>query len=166
MAATDGEVGHPTSIPALLARNARVYAAQPAWREKEFGIWQVWTWAEGAAEIRAIALGLMALGLERGDHVAVIGRNRPALYWSMIAAQMVAVFDDLDVRAVKLGMVGDAAAIAAHYGSVSAVTFIAATNYLKSIGQPYESYAIAFLAVAPENWMQLLEQARQPLLLT
>lgn len=41
----------------------------------------------------------------------------------------------------------DAAAIAAHYGSVSAVTFIAATNYLKSIGQPYESYAIAFLAV-------------------
>lgn len=88
MAATDGEVGHPTSIPALLARNARVYAAQPAWREKEFGIWQVWTWAEGAAEIRAIALGLMALGLERGDHVAVIGRNRPALYWSMIAAQM------------------------------------------------------------------------------
>jgi len=41
----------------------------------------------------------------------------------------------------------DAAAIAAHYGSVSAVTFIAATNYLKLIGQSYESYAIAFLAV-------------------
>lgn len=41
----------------------------------------------------------------------------------------------------------DAAAIAAHYGSVSAVTFIAATNYLKAVGQPYESYATAFLAV-------------------
>ena len=41
----------------------------------------------------------------------------------------------------------DAAAIAAHYGSVSAVTFIAATNYLKSVNQPYESYATAFLAV-------------------
>jgi len=41
----------------------------------------------------------------------------------------------------------DAAAIAAHYGSVSAVTFIAATNYLEAIGQPYESYATAFLAV-------------------
>lgn len=41
----------------------------------------------------------------------------------------------------------DAAAIAAHYGSVSAVTFIAATNYLKGIGQPYENYATAFLAV-------------------
>ena len=41
----------------------------------------------------------------------------------------------------------DAAAIAAHYGSVSAVTFIAATNYLKSIDVPYEPYATAFLAV-------------------
>lgn len=41
----------------------------------------------------------------------------------------------------------DAAAIAAHYGSVSAVTFIAATNYLKAINQPFESYATAFLAV-------------------
>ena len=41
----------------------------------------------------------------------------------------------------------DAAAIAAHYGSVSAVTFIAATNYLKAVNQPYENYATAFLAV-------------------
>ena len=41
----------------------------------------------------------------------------------------------------------DAAAIAAHYGSVSAVTFITATNYLKGINEPYESYATAFLAV-------------------
>ena len=84
MAATD----EWTSIPALLARNARLYAGRPAWREKEFGIWQSWTWAEGAAEIRGIALGFLALGLNRGDHVAIIGRNRPALYWSMIAAQM------------------------------------------------------------------------------
>ena len=41
----------------------------------------------------------------------------------------------------------DAAAIAAHYGSVSAVTFIAATNYLKAVHEPFESYATAFLAV-------------------
>ncbi|MEH7829606.1 long-chain fatty acid--CoA ligase [Gemmobacter denitrificans] len=84
MAETDGL----NSIPALLARNVRLYGGQPAWREKEFGIWQSWTWAEGAAEIRGIALGFMALGLNRGDHVAIIGRNRPALYWSMVAAQM------------------------------------------------------------------------------
>ncbi|PKP73454.1 MAG: long-chain fatty acid--CoA ligase [Alphaproteobacteria bacterium HGW-Alphaproteobacteria-6] len=78
----------PCSIPALLARNAAIWGALPAWREKEFGIWQSRTWAETEAETRAIALGLLALGLDRGDRVAIIGRNRPALYWSMVAAQM------------------------------------------------------------------------------
>ncbi len=76
------------SIPALLARNAAEFGDRQAYREKEFGIWQCWTWAEAAVEVRAIAIGLMALGLERGEHVALIGRNRPALYWSMVAAQM------------------------------------------------------------------------------
>ncbi|WP_145103796.1 long-chain fatty acid--CoA ligase [Cereibacter sediminicola] len=82
------ETGDLVSIPALLACNASQFANQPAYREKEFGIWQVWTWAEAADEVRAIALGFMALGLKRGDFVAVVGRNRPALYWSMVAAQM------------------------------------------------------------------------------
>ncbi|WBU53388.1 AMP-binding protein [Paracoccus sp. SCSIO 75233] len=76
------------SIPALLARNADRYGNRPAYREKEFGIWQSWTWAEAAEEIRALALGLLVLGLKPGDHVAIIGRNRPMHYWSMVAAQM------------------------------------------------------------------------------
>ncbi len=78
----------PVSIPALLARNAAMYGALPAYREKEFGIWQSWTWGQAAAEVRAMALGLLDLGLAPGDHVAIIGRNRPALYWSMVATQM------------------------------------------------------------------------------
>lgn len=78
----------PTSIPALLARNVRKFGAKPAYREKEFGIWQSWTWFEVAEEIRAMALGFMSLGVQEGDHIAIIGRNRPALYWSMVAAQM------------------------------------------------------------------------------
>ncbi len=77
------------SIPELLARNARKFGLNTAYREKEFGIWQSWTWLETAEEIRAIALGLLSLGIEKGDYVAIIGRNRPALYWSMVAAQMV-----------------------------------------------------------------------------
>ncbi len=77
------------SIPVLLARNALKYGANTAYREKEFGIWQSWNWIETAEEIRALALGYLSLGIEKGDYVAVIGRNRPALYWSMVAAQKV-----------------------------------------------------------------------------
>ena len=80
-------VGELTSIPALLARNVAQYGDKAAYREKEFGIWQTWTWAQAAEEIDALAMGLLAIGLEKGDSVAIIGRNRPALYWSMVAVQ-------------------------------------------------------------------------------
>ena len=76
------------SIPALLHRNARAFANAPAYREKEYGIWQSWTWAQTLEEVEALALGFVDLGLAEGDFVAIIGRNRPRLYWSMIAAQM------------------------------------------------------------------------------
>ncbi|MCC0076088.1 MAG: AMP-binding protein [Rhodobacter sp.] len=77
------------SVPALLARNAVQFANATAYREKEFGIWQSWTWKQVAEEVRAMAMGFLALGMERGDYVAIIGRNRPALYWSMVAVQSV-----------------------------------------------------------------------------
>ena len=80
--------GGSNSIPALLHRNARAFANAPAYREKEYGIWQSWTWAQTLEEVEALALGLVDLGLAEGDFVAIIGRNRPRLYWSMIAAQM------------------------------------------------------------------------------
>ncbi|KIC24156.1 MULTISPECIES: AMP-binding protein [unclassified Leisingera] len=77
------------SLPALLQRNAAQFGDAPAYREKEFGIWQCWTWSETAKEIEALALGLINLGVREGDFVAIIGRNRPYLYWSMVAAQAV-----------------------------------------------------------------------------
>ena len=77
------------SIPHLLARNAAQFGDRPAYREKEFGIWQSWTWSQTASEIEALALGLLSLGVAPGDHVAIIGRNRPALYWSMVAVQCI-----------------------------------------------------------------------------
>ena len=83
-----GADGH-RSIPALLDRNAKQFGTSPAYREKEFGIWQSWTWAETAKEIEALALGLINLGVNEGDFIAIIGRNRPYLYWSMVAAQSV-----------------------------------------------------------------------------
>ncbi|MCQ0969156.1 AMP-binding protein (plasmid) [Paracoccus sp. TK19116] len=88
MTETPAATAQLRSIPALLARNAAQLGTRPAYREKEFGIWQSWTWSEAADEVRALALGLLELGLAPGDHVALIGRNRPMHYWAMVAAQM------------------------------------------------------------------------------
>ena len=82
-------MGALQSIPALLARNVAEFGGKPAYREKEFGIWQSWTWAEAVEEIDALAMGLLTLGAAVGDHIAIIGRNRPALYWGMMAAQKI-----------------------------------------------------------------------------
>ncbi|HEY6602386.1 MAG TPA: AMP-binding protein [Xanthobacteraceae bacterium] len=68
-------------------RNARVYGGRPAYRHKDLGIWQVWTWAQVHDEVRAFSVGLRELGLTRGDKVAIVGSNRPRLYWAMCAAQ-------------------------------------------------------------------------------
>ena len=81
--------GGPQSVPALLHRNAVKFADAPAYREKEFGIWQSWTWSQTRDEIEALALGLLEMGIKEGDFVAIIGRNRPYLYWAMVSAQMV-----------------------------------------------------------------------------
>jgi long-chain acyl-CoA synthetase len=56
-------------------------------REKDLGIWQTHSWEEVASEVRALACGLAALGFRRGEHLAIIGDNRPRLYWAMAAAQ-------------------------------------------------------------------------------
>ena len=75
------------TVPKLLLHHARVRPERPALREKDYGIWQSWSWAQALAEVRAIACGFAARGLRRGDKVAVVGDNRPHLYWSMVAAQ-------------------------------------------------------------------------------
>ena len=75
------------TFPKLLLDNAVRFAGRPAIREKEFGIWQSWSWDEVLGEVEALAGGLAALGFRRGDKLAVIGENRPRLYWSMCAAQ-------------------------------------------------------------------------------
>nr|WP_269106700.1 AMP-binding protein [Massilia sp. TS11] len=64
-----------------------VRGERPAFREKYLGIWQAWTWGQVNAEVRALACGLAAIGFRRGMHLAIIGDNRPRLYWAMLAAQ-------------------------------------------------------------------------------
>jgi len=77
----------PDTFPRLLLHQARLRPARPAFREKDLGIWQTWSWAQVADEVRILACGLAAQGFERGDRLAVIGDNRPRLYWAMMAAQ-------------------------------------------------------------------------------
>lgn len=75
------------TLPKLLDWNAKNRADVPANREKEYGIWQSWTWSEVREEVRSLALGLSEIGLNDGDKVAIVGTNRPRLYWSMPAIQ-------------------------------------------------------------------------------
>ena len=75
------------TFPRRMLHHASVRPRHPATREKDLGIWQTWSWRQVAAEVRAIACGLASIGFKRGDHLAIIGDNRPRLYWSMVAAQ-------------------------------------------------------------------------------
>jgi long-chain acyl-CoA synthetase len=77
------------TIPKLLLEHARTRANQPAIREKDFGIWQTSTWSQVRDEVMALAGGLAAVGFQPGDKLAIVGDNRPQLYWAMVAAQVV-----------------------------------------------------------------------------
>ena len=76
------------TFPKLLIRNAHLYGSRPSMRHKDLGVWQTWTWSEVLEIVRAYAAGLHGLGLKRGETVAIVGANRPKLYWSVMAAQM------------------------------------------------------------------------------
>ena len=76
-----------STFPRLLMHHAQARPNHPATREKDMGIWQTWTWSQVAEEVRAMASGLAELGFKRGDNLAIIGDNRPRLYWAMYAAQ-------------------------------------------------------------------------------
>jgi long-chain acyl-CoA synthetase len=79
--------GTPDTFPKLLLHHARERGAKPSIREKSYGIWQTWTWDAMRDEIEWLACGLAQAGVKRGAHVAVIGANRPRLYWTLTAAQ-------------------------------------------------------------------------------
>jgi long-chain acyl-CoA synthetase len=76
-----------TTFPRLLLDHARARPDAPALREKEYGIWQTFTWSQLAALVRTMASAMAAHGLARGEHVVVIGENRPRLYAAILAAQ-------------------------------------------------------------------------------
>ena len=77
------------TFPRQLAEQARRRGDRVALREKKYGIWQEITWRQYAAHVRALCAGLIELGLERGDKVAVISGNRPGWLYVELAVQSV-----------------------------------------------------------------------------
>jgi len=77
------------TFPALLIENAAKRGERPAIREKHLGIWQTYTWQQVCDHVRNLAHGMASLDVKPGDHVAVIGENRPQLYMAMMAAQCI-----------------------------------------------------------------------------
>lgn len=76
-----------TTFAHMLLEHAAKRPDAPALREKEFGIWQTLNWAQLATLVRELAGGLAAAGLQRGQHLVVVGENRPRLYATLLAAQ-------------------------------------------------------------------------------
>jgi long-chain acyl-CoA synthetase len=76
-----------TTFPRLLLAHAQQRPHEAAMREKEFGIWQSYSWSGMASLVEAIACGLHDAGLARGEHIVIVGANRPRLYAAMLAAQ-------------------------------------------------------------------------------
>jgi len=76
-----------TTFPRLLQKHATERPTAPAMREKEYGIWQALTWADLLAMVQQLAAGLHQAGLRRGEHMVVVGANRPRLYATMLAVQ-------------------------------------------------------------------------------
>ena len=91
-----------TTFPQLMMQHATQRPQAAAMREKEYGIWQTLTWGHMAKMVEHMAAGLHQAGLQRGDHMIVIGANRPRLYATMLAVQ--------SLGAVPIPLYQDAAA--------------------------------------------------------
>jgi long-chain acyl-CoA synthetase len=90
------------TFPKLLRRHAQVRGHRPATRYKEHGVWRTWTWAEVYSKVRGLAASLKKLGVGPDSKIAIVGSNRPALYWMVTAAQM--------LRAAPIPIYADAVA--------------------------------------------------------
>jgi long-chain acyl-CoA synthetase len=113
--------GSLDTFPKLLRRNAAQFSNHAAIRHKDLGIWQTWTWAQVLDIVRAYAVGLQRLGLKQGDTIAIVGSNRPKMYWTVMAAQM--------VRAIPVPVYSDAVADELSYVLAHAdVSFVAAQD--------------------------------------
>ncbi|MBK8024412.1 MAG: AMP-binding protein [Chloroflexi bacterium] len=96
------------TLPKNFLETAKRLSGKVAMRKKRYGIWQEYTWDESMAHVRDLSQGLVSLGLERGETVAIIGENDPEFYWAELAAwaaggRTTAIFTDANLQ--ELGYV-------------------------------------------------------------
>jgi long-chain acyl-CoA synthetase len=105
----------PQTLPQWLVHNAATRPNEVAQRHKRDGVWKEFSWTAVRDEVRAIALGLRARGVQRGQTVLLIGENRPELYWAewaamAIGAKAVALYPDATEAEIDY-VAGDAQAV-------------------------------------------------------
>jgi len=109
-----GRVAQADTFPKLLRLNAREHGGEIALREKDLGLWRVFTWSDYQTRVHDFALGLLELGLGRGDVIGIIGDNRPDWVAAEIATHAIGAMslglyrDVLDEEAAYLLSYGDA----------------------------------------------------------
>ena len=109
-----GRVEQADTYPKLLRLNAREFGSEIALREKDLGLWKVFTWNDYQSRVHDFALGLVELGLGRGDVIGIIGDNRPDWVAAEIASHAIGAMslglyrDVLDEEAAYLLNYGEA----------------------------------------------------------
>ena len=96
------------TLPKIFLQSVKTHGERVAMRKKRFGIWQEYTWNDVYAHVHDFCLGLVSLGLQRGEKVAIVGENDPEFYWSELAVfsaggTTTAVFTDANLQ--ELGFV-------------------------------------------------------------
>ncbi len=82
------EMTATSTLPQAFLETARRYGDQKvAMRQKDRGLWREYTWGQSGEQVRRLALGLLSLGLGRGEKVCIIGDNAPQYFWAQLAIQ-------------------------------------------------------------------------------
>ncbi|MDW8325143.1 MAG: AMP-binding protein [Anaerolineales bacterium] len=78
----------PDTLPkCLIAAYQKYGPGKIAMRQKDRGIWRAYTWQQSYEQVRRLSLGLIKLGLQRGEKVCIIGDNDPQYFWAQLAVQ-------------------------------------------------------------------------------